>query len=156
MPPPLHERVKRLLPQKVLDRIPEKLKPPAWREPVFDPATTRTQTLEEWPQREVGELRFVWGDPAFIWSREPDRGVTVTENSKGKPIDPVRLPHGTKGRMVAVGPDFVVLEVGEGYDARRYRVPKHSVFNTKPEHERKLGRGRGRGRILEITAHDVS
>jgi hypothetical protein len=146
MAPPLHERIRRLLPEKVLEHVPERLKPPAWREEraaPFAPAWAYAQ----------GSLRYVWGDPAAVWSREPDGGVTVTMDSKGKPIDPVRLPYGTEGRMVAVGPDFVVLQVGEDSDAPRYRVPKDSVINAKPHDERKLGRRRRP--VVEVSARDL-
>lgn len=146
MPKPLHQRLRELIPQQVKDRIPESVKerirPPAWR----DQPVTFKAPEQSYGSR--GELKFVWGDPAMVWG--PQGGTTVYEDSKGYPLpEPVVLPYGTEGTMVAVGPDFVVLQFGEGPDAPRYRVSKNDVVNTKPEHERKFSR------VITVSAADL-
>lgn len=142
MPKPLHQRLRDIIPKSVETRIPEKLKPPAWREPKWTPPP---EALEQ------EDLTFVWGDPAMVVD-----DVVAHLDSKGKPLPtPLQIPRGTRGRMVGVGPDFVVMEFGEddptyGAEAQRYRIPKQHVVNMKPKKERKLGR-----RVIEVGLADL-
>lgn len=150
---PLHQRLRELIPDEVKKRIPEsvkdKIRPPAWREPEQAPFEA-----PEVARGQKGELKFVWGDPAMVWGDVAKGGGTVvTEDSKGYKLpSPVKLPYGTTGKMVATGPDFVVVQFGDGPDAARYRVNKRDVVNTKPEHERKFSQRR---RVVEVTIQDL-
>lgn len=147
MPRPLHERLRELIPQRVKDVVPEavkdRLRPPAWEKP-----STGLSTPPDWARGERGQLKFVWGDPAVVWSEDASLGfgTIATEDAKGYPLpEPVTLPQGTEGTIAAVGPDFVVLQVGEA----GYRISKDHVLNQKPEVERRISRW------LEVTVSDI-
>lgn len=145
-----------MIPKSVKDRVPEavkdKIRPPAWRDTNTTPGSAPAAPTfsPDWAKDKYSKaLKFVWGDRAFILSSKPELryGVYVYEDSKGRPLpEPILIPANSEGTMVAVGPDFVVMQFGEGPDAGRYRVPKDDVFNSKPESERRLGRRLGRRR----------
>lgn len=114
MPKLLHERLRGLLPESVRSRIPERYQPPAWRAPVNPvPAAAKDET---------GSVAWALGDTA-----ELSTDFTATLDAKEKTLHPpVQLPQGTVGRVVALGPDFVVLSVD---GAPGVRVPKTVVVN---------------------------
>ena len=140
--PKLHERLRHLLPDQVLNRIPEKLKPPAWREPQFE--------IPDWWKNEQGSLQWVPGTPAKVYSKAPGAsgGTLATQDSKGHRLGtPVRLEYGTEGTVTAIGPDFLVFQP-HGWD-HGVRVPKTDLLNLVPEKERKARR------IIEVTAAEL-
>lgn len=114
MPKLLHERLRGLLPESVRSRIPERYQPPAWRAPVNPvPAAAKDET---------GSVAWALGDTA-----ELSTDFTATLDAKEKTLHPpVQLPQGTVGRVVALGPDFVVLSID---GAPGVRVPKTVVVN---------------------------
>lgn len=164
----LHERLrelKDLVPEGVRNRIPERIKekirPPAWREPEQVgpsrypvPEWSRPEWAQETepgvePEPEAFAPEYLTRAPAMIASSRPDGGVTAYLDAKGRKLPaPIELPYGTEGRIVRIGPDWVGFQVGleEGLDptgAPRaiVQIPKADVINISPEKGRDWERG---------------
>jgi len=147
--PRLHERLRKLIPQTVKDIVPEtvkeKLRPPAWREPVVE--------APEWAKSK-GKVKWVLGTPAMVFAADPAAGgaITVTKDAKGYPLPaPVTLPYGTEGTVTAVGPTWVVFQPNSSEEGYRVYNPDDSLNPLLPESERKWGR---RG-LIEVTLADL-
>jgi len=143
---PLHERVRRRLPEAVRSRLPERFMPPAWRK------NAPQMVAPDWSLAAPGgEVRWSLGDPAVVWASD---GATAVVDNKAKPLEPpVFMPFGTVGTVVAIGSDFLVVEF-PGQD-RGVRVNKIDLAPQLSKDERAKRWGRRRG-IIEVTAHDVT
>lgn len=105
---PLHERLRRLIPEDVLKKVPEQMKPPAWRDPA-----------PSWAQGGDG-IRYVPGARGRIKAK-----THALADAKGKPVpSTVWLKLGEEGDIVGLGPDFVVFRRanGDAYQVYRYAV----------------------------------
>jgi hypothetical protein len=113
---PLHEKLRRLLPDKVRQKIPEKWQPPAWRAPVNEVSPWAGPDLEWNP-----------GDPA-----EVPTGAHALADAKGRDVEHY-VPPGTQGKVVAIAEGFVVFFDGQA----AYQLLKSDVRSLVPKKKRK-------------------
>jgi hypothetical protein len=112
---PLHERLRRLIPEDVLKKVPEQMKPPAWRDPA-----------PSWAQGGDG-IRYVPGARGRIKAK-----THALADAKGKPVpSTVWLKPGEEGDIVGLGPDFVVFRRANGDAYQIYRYAVESIGAVK-------------------------
>lgn len=137
---PLHERIRSLIPQSVKDVVPEsikeKIRPPAWRDPVVE--------TPEWAKSE-GKTKWTLGAPATTAGQ-----IAVEQDAKGYPLPaPVSLPEGLYGKITAVGPTWVVFQPNSHAVGYRVYNPNTNLNPLLPENERKWGR------LVEVSAEEL-